>query len=84
MLIPAFAVDRTELVLIALHRLLVERRVPRVPVFVDSPMALAALSVYRQSAGDGSAGLRPEAGELWRPWTPWTSARSGTRPTPCG
>jgi metallo-beta-lactamase family protein len=63
-LIPAFAVDRTELVLIALHRLLAERRVPPVPVFVDSPMALAALSVYRQSAGDGSAGLRPEAGEL--------------------
>lgn len=45
-LIPAFAVDRTEMIL---HELagLAQRGVLRdVPIYVDSPMALAALGVY--------------------------------------
>ena len=46
-LIPAFAVDRTELVLLELLRLRRAGQIPRVPIFVDSPMALAALDVYR-------------------------------------
>lgn len=46
-LIPAFAVDRTELVLRALSELTAAGDIPAVPVFVDSPMALAALDVYR-------------------------------------
>lgn len=46
-LIPAFAVDRTEVVLKTLTDLLHEGRIPPLPVFVNSPMALAALRVYR-------------------------------------
>ncbi|RYU11506.1 MBL fold metallo-hydrolase RNA specificity domain-containing protein [Nocardioides iriomotensis] len=53
-LIPAFAVDRTELVLLELARLTEEGRIPRVPVYVDSPMALRALDVYRRSLREGS------------------------------
>ena len=49
-LIPAFAVDRTELVLHALSTLSAAGAIPAVPVYVDSPMALAALDVYRSSA----------------------------------
>ncbi|PFG43566.1 metallo-beta-lactamase family protein [Isoptericola jiangsuensis] len=57
-LVPAFAVDRTELVLHALSTMLREGRIPAVPVFVDSPMALAALDVYGRA---GTAGeLRPD------------------------
>lgn len=52
--VPAFAVDRTELVLHALSELLRDGRIPPVPIYVDSPMALAALEVY------GRAGLRDE------------------------
>lgn len=48
-LVPAFAVDRTELVLLALARLREQDAIPRVPVHIDSPMALAALDVYRHS-----------------------------------
>jgi len=44
--IPAFAVDRTELVLLALSRLRASGAIPDVPVHVDSPMALRALEVY--------------------------------------
>lgn len=58
--IPAFAVDRTELVLLALARLVTAGSIPDVPVYVDSPMALRALDVYSQpeSAGElAGAGL---------------------------
>lgn len=48
-LIPAFAVDRTELVLLRLGQLMSEGKVPAVPVYVDSPMALAALEVYQRA-----------------------------------
>ncbi|WP_454777695.1 MBL fold metallo-hydrolase [Georgenia muralis] len=59
-LIPAFAVDRTELVLNALSDLTRRGLIPRVPVFVDSPMALAALDVYRRAAARGE--LREDVG----------------------
>lgn len=57
-LVPAFAVDRTELVLKALSDMLAEGRIPPVPVWVDSPMALAALEVYRR--GSLRDELRPD------------------------
>ncbi|MDQ7992331.1 MAG: MBL fold metallo-hydrolase [Propionicimonas sp.] len=49
-LVPAFAVDRTEVVLKALSELMAAGRIPDLPVFVNSPMALAALAVYRDPA----------------------------------
>ena len=58
--IPAFAVDRTEVVLWHLDRLVGAGRVPDLPVFVDSPMACRALDVYRAEAGRGSPEFRPE------------------------
>jgi metallo-beta-lactamase family protein len=48
-LIPAFAVDRTEGVLHELAGLAKTGALPDVPIWVDSPMALAALDVYRDS-----------------------------------
>lgn len=56
--IPAFAVDRTEVVLYHLRALMDAGRVPRLPVYVDSPMALAALGVYRDAIEDGEAEVR--------------------------
>lgn len=60
-LIPAFAVDRTELVLLELTRLIHEGTIPDVPIHVDSPMALAALDVYRNAAALGGTQFRPES-----------------------
>lgn len=56
--IPAFAVDRTEIILYHLDRMSQEGRLPDVPIFVDSPLALAALRVYRDAARDRSPELR--------------------------
>ncbi|MEN8158748.1 MAG: MBL fold metallo-hydrolase [Myxococcota bacterium] len=58
--IPAFAVDRTEVVLFHLRALAAAGRIPSVPVFVDSPMALAALRVYRRAVREGWDEVRPE------------------------
>ena len=58
--IPAFAVDRTEVVLMTLRRLMRAGRVPRVPVFADSPMALGALAIYRDAVERGSADVRAD------------------------
>jgi metallo-beta-lactamase family protein len=59
-LIPSFAVDRTEIVLWHLDRLVRAGHVPNLPIFVDSPMASRALDVYRTEARDGSPEIRPE------------------------
>lgn len=56
--IPAFAVDRTEIILHHLDRMAQEGRLPDVPVYVDSPMALAALRVYRAAARAASPEMR--------------------------
>jgi metallo-beta-lactamase family protein len=58
--IPAFAVDRTEIVLFHLARLMRSGTVPTLPVYVDSPMALASLAVYRAAVRERWAELRPE------------------------
>lgn len=58
--IPAFAVDRTEIILWHLDRLVAAGRIPDLPTFVDSPMALSALDVYRAEAMRGSPEIRPE------------------------
>ena len=54
-LIPAFAVDRTEVLLTVLRDLMAGGRIPDLAVHVDSPMALRVLDVYRShllEAGD--------------------------------
>ena len=46
MVIPAFAVGRTQEILYYLDQLERERRIPELPVFVDSPMACDATPLY--------------------------------------
>lgn len=47
-IIPAFAIGRVEEVLYWLRELEEANRIPKVPVFVDSPMALDALKLYSE------------------------------------
>ncbi|MGW0117933.1 MBL fold metallo-hydrolase RNA specificity domain-containing protein [Streptomyces sp. NPDC003327] len=78
--IPAFAIDRTEVVLHELARLRETGVLPRsVPVYVDSPMALAALDVYRDAVRERSPELRPEIldrGEAALSPAPFLAART--------
>lgn len=59
-LIPAFAVDRTEVILVELRELLERGEIPNVPIYVDSPMALKALDYYREAIRDNSPEIRQE------------------------
>jgi metallo-beta-lactamase family protein len=58
--IPAFAVDRTEVVLWHLDQLVERGEIPSVPVVLDSPMARTALELYRTEVGQRSPEFRPE------------------------
>lgn len=48
-LIPAFAVGRTQLILYMLHTLRRDRRIPDAVFYVDSPMARKATKVFEQN-----------------------------------
>jgi metallo-beta-lactamase family protein len=46
-IIPAFAVGRTQLLVYILHKLFNENRIPNIPIFIDSPLACRATDVFR-------------------------------------
>jgi metallo-beta-lactamase family protein len=46
LVIPAFAVGRTQELLYYLHQLMASDRVPDIPVYIDSPMAISATYLY--------------------------------------
>ena len=45
-LIPAFAVGRAQLVLYFVERLMAQGRIPKVPVYLNSPMAIKATEIF--------------------------------------
>ena len=47
-LIPSFAIGRTQEVLYRLDRLLIEDRIPHLQTFVDSPMAVSVTDVFKR------------------------------------
>jgi metallo-beta-lactamase family protein len=51
-LIPAFAIGRTQQLLYLIRELEEENRIPILPVFVDSPMAVSATKLYLRHAED--------------------------------
>jgi metallo-beta-lactamase family protein len=46
LVIPAFAVGRTQVILYYLHKLMEDNKIPDVPVYIDSPMAISATYLY--------------------------------------
>ncbi|UYZ57349.1 MBL fold metallo-hydrolase RNA specificity domain-containing protein [Hymenobacter latericus] len=56
LVIPAFAVGRTQTLLYHLKRLRKLGRIPRVPVYVDSPMAISISGLYPRHPDDHKLG----------------------------
>ncbi|MBY6204630.1 MBL fold metallo-hydrolase [Halomonas denitrificans] len=52
LVVPAFAVGRTQLLLYYLEKLTREQRIPPVPVFLDSPLAINATEVFLDHPND--------------------------------
>lgn len=48
-LVPAFSLGRTQTIVYFLHQLILQNRVPAVPIFVDSPLAMDATEVFRMN-----------------------------------
>jgi metallo-beta-lactamase family protein len=46
-IIPAFSVGRTQQIVFTLHQLTLAGQIPRVPIFVDSPLSVNATEVFR-------------------------------------
>jgi metallo-beta-lactamase family protein len=64
-IVPAFAVGRAQLLLYALRRLKQAQRIPDIPVFLDSPMAIDATALYRDHPGEHRLDAAGCA-DLWR------------------
>jgi metallo-beta-lactamase family protein len=47
-IMPAFAVGRTQQLVLMLHDLVDKKRIPSIPVYVDSPLAVNATEVFRK------------------------------------
>lgn len=47
LMIPAFSVERTQEILFEINELIEHGRVPSIPVFLDSPLAIHATEIYR-------------------------------------
>lgn len=60
LIIPSFAIGRVEELLYWVRRLEDERRIPAVPVYVDSPMAAEALRFYAARVSELDPDMRPE------------------------
>jgi metallo-beta-lactamase family protein len=62
--VPAFAVDRTQLLLYDIRRLERSKRIPALPIYMDSPMAIDVTDIYRRHGEDlriGPQELQSEA-----------------------
>ncbi len=53
-LLPSFAVARTQLVALILRRLMLGGDLPEVPIHIDSPMAIDATAIYSRHLYDGN------------------------------
>ncbi len=48
LLIPAFSIERTQEILFEIERMMEAKKIPAIPVFLDSPLAIQATDVYKR------------------------------------
>lgn len=60
LLIPAFAVGRTQSILYYLRKLMKEDKIPDVPVYVDSPMAISSTHLFFEHKNFLKEGFNPK------------------------
>ncbi|HEU5320990.1 MAG TPA: MBL fold metallo-hydrolase, partial [Methylomirabilota bacterium] len=70
LLVPAFAVGRTQELLYMLRGLEEEGRIPRLPVYLDSPMAIEATVAYARHPEEHDADAARVAAGGGRPFVP--------------
>lgn len=65
LMIPAFAMERTQELLYEINELTENARIPKAPVFIDSPLAIKLIAIYKKYSDDPDY-FDKEAIELFR------------------
>lgn len=52
MIVPSFSLGRTQVLIYVIHKLTDEGRIPRIPIFIDSPLATNVTAVYDRHRQD--------------------------------
>ena len=47
LLIPSFALERTQLIVFTLHKLTREKAIPEIPIYVDSPLSISITDIFK-------------------------------------
>lgn len=68
--IPTFALERAQEVLFALDRLHEHERLPHVPIYIDSPLAIAITEIYKLHPEDLAANVRQRILDRDDPFSP--------------
>lgn len=58
--IPAFSVERTQVILYEINNLVEDKQIPSVPVFLDSPLALKVTDIYKHTKKYFNEGVQKE------------------------
>lgn len=58
--IPAFSVERTQIILFELNNLIERNEIQRVPVFLDSPLAEKVTNIYKKYSNDFKESVREQ------------------------
>ncbi len=69
LIIPAFSVGRTQQILFFLNRLLREKKIPQIPIYVDSPLSYKATKVYEKHTacyGEAASNLLRQGIDLFK------------------
>lgn len=65
--VPAFAVERTQKMLFMLKELMEKGQIPRIPVYADSPMAIQAVKIFIEHESEFSDATRSLVSEYGSP-----------------
>jgi metallo-beta-lactamase family protein len=60
LLIPAFSIERTQVLLYEINNLVEDGKIPKVPVFLDSPLAIKVTEVYKDRIQNFNKGVKEE------------------------
>ncbi|MFA6338482.1 MAG: MBL fold metallo-hydrolase [Candidatus Paceibacterota bacterium] len=52
LLIPAFSLEKTQVIIYEINNLVEQARIPRIPVFIDSPLAMKITEIYKKRIQD--------------------------------
>lgn len=60
LVIPAFSIERTQVILYELNNLVEDKKIPSVPIFLDSPLGQKVTDIYSRHLKDFNLGIQKE------------------------